>query len=56
MKIKKTLFSTEIEITPDEINGFYSMNHPRTVAGLFCWLKDNFNLDLFSNDIINKKK
>lgn len=54
MKIKKTPLSTEIEITPTEIREFYDRTPPGTVGGLFLWLRDNFNLDLFPKPKENK--
>lgn len=46
MKIKKGIFLTELEITPDEIMEFIYKLPVRAQAGLFRWLKSNFDLDL----------
>ena len=53
MKIRKTLFSMEIEITPEEINEFYNRVPTSAFAGLVGWLRKNFDLDLVK-EIKNK--
>ena len=46
MIIKKSIFSTSIEVTPDELLEFrYKV--PVTISiGLFTWIKDKFGLDM----------
>ena len=46
MKIKKTLFSTEIETTPQELEQFIYQTRTSTSIGLFRWIKKNFGLDI----------
>lgn len=47
MKIKKTLFKTEISIKPNELMDFIYNDHFNQVSGLFKWIKNNFKLDIF---------
>ena len=47
MKIKKTLFSTEIEVTPDELDQFTYRIRDSIRYGLFIWLKQQFKLNLY---------
>lgn len=46
MKLKKTLFSTEIEVTPEELMDFDYKVHPRIVGGLYKWLEKYFDFKL----------
>ena len=56
MKIKKTPLSTEIEITPDEVELWFTHVHTETLVGLLNWLRNNFGLDLFVKLKKMKKK
>lgn len=38
---------TEIDVTPDELEALVTRVRPSVAGGLFWWLKQNFNLDLF---------
>jgi len=53
MKIKKTLFKTEISIRPDELSNFIHYDRFGQISSLFRWIKKNFKLDLFpkKNDL-----
>jgi hypothetical protein len=46
MKIKKTLFSLELEVTPDEILRFRERLRPAEYVGLIFWLREKFGLDM----------
>lgn len=46
MKIKKTLISTEIDITVDELQHIRTL-HPNMQAGLIIYLRKTFGLDLY---------
>ena len=49
MKIKKTLFSTEIETTPEELENFTYKVRPSIFIGFFSWLGQTFGLDMLPN-------
>lgn len=46
MKIKKTLFKTEISIKPNELADFIHCDRFNQSVGLFKWIKKNFKLDI----------
>lgn len=48
MKIKKTLFSTEIEYSIDELESMHYRLSPTISVGLLLWIKKNFGLNLLS--------
>jgi hypothetical protein len=55
MKIKKTLFSTELEFTPEEVRDFPVMPTSAHV-GLLFWIKQNFGLDMLPKILKKDKK
>lgn len=55
MKIKKGYFSTEIEITPKEMEDLWYQSSFHMKYGLFVWLKRNFDLDFMPKPIKDKK-
>ena len=48
MKIKKTLFTTEVEITPDEIDAFRYKMSQIDRYNFFSWVKNEFGLDMIT--------
>lgn len=48
MKIKKTLFSTEIDLQINEFNQLLGLPRP-ILSGLTQWTKKHFGLNLFVN-------
>ena len=46
MKIKKTLFSTEIEFDPEELESLSYRAPTYTRVGLLFWFKKMFGLDM----------
>ena len=54
MKIKKTLFTTELEITPGEIMDFCHRD-PGIFHGIYEFLKNNFGYEIVKYYPIKKK-
>lgn len=48
MNIKKTLFSVEINIQPNELSKIQMENPPTIWLPLFAWLDKNFGFKLLS--------
>lgn len=55
MKIKKTLFSTEIEISREEIRFISQDVVEMNVLGFHEWIKENFGLNLMKVTYNRKK-
>lgn len=46
MKIKQTLFSKEIEFTPDELERLRTSTSPAMSFGMLAWIKETFGLNM----------